>query len=1525
MEKEIRDMNVKELKALAKERGIKRYYWLRKAQLIESLETETPPTEAPETEIMEAPENEIMEAPENEIMEAPENEIMEAPENEIMEAPETEIMEAPETEIMEAPETEIMEAPENEIMDEPVPEIKKPVLSPTKMENISRVSSLVGLAKKQADLVQKAINKFADWLINYIPEPIRRTVNTRVEKLKKEIKEILENKKKLSQQEVNTTGESSAAKEVVTNKTEIKLVENGGRVKVYKTTGNLNFDLTDKIMEKITPIIETRTKVIHAFSCVIYRGQGEIIEYSKTFKAPPGTFSSLDDIKEYIRQCEQKRLDLEDAETWSKAYLPATATYNSKGVYEGRVRFTSVSTKIILSNEPLLGCGPLPKWLADKKCVYAIDKIDDNLCFWRCLVIHQRIMKGEKRPEKKTNRDALKLARDFYKRPNLKRENVKPTRLVDFENIAKQFKVNIRLFEPRENQDKTAWRLVFGKNQFKKNLPCVDIGLFVYEDHDEKQAEKDNRYLRQGHCFFIKDIELLTKTWECVGCRQRFNRHDNYNRHVTGGTCGGGKTKLICPGEKFERIMNSTEKVFYGGNKKFSYAACQWIEKQSELIGRHIHHALCGHGGEYYVYLYAGKEKDSRAREIPVDGYEPESNTIFQYHGCKWHGCPCRKRKERNSLEEALIAEQRYAKTIELEKKMKEQGFKIVSVWECEKPELKKKRFCKKFRPYPYFIVYDFEAICQKINEKQTDELTITAKHIPVSVAINDNLTKKPSFIVEEDPKKLAERFVVELLKRAREIEETVWLSNPVLGVYKKFNEDDKGEQYGGYLINEARVKLSKETAKSYVNWVKQVPVFGFNSGRYDINMIKEYFVKNLTSLSDVNVAKKENSYMFLSTPNFKFLDIKNFLAPGLSYDAWCRAYGCELQKLAFPYEWFDSFEKLNHIGPVKYEEFYSSLKGGITISQEEYQNFCDEFHKRGCETMKDWLKEYNLADVEPFIEALEKTREQYYPDEIDLLKDAVSIPGISMTYVLNKALKIKKKSDPDLFAPSDPCKCKCKNDCKKVGCEKCKEIRDNCEICTKNEAYEMLTTGMIGGPSIVFCRHVEAGVSKIRSHIYSDSDRESGEAAGENLRADAKTCRSVLGLDANSLYLFCSGQEMPCGKEKVFHCDPGEQDEIIQNVLNDELFGFFEVDIEVPEQKCKRFSEFCPLFVISEVPEDQIPQHMKDYKINTGRKMIKNNKKLLGVMKAEKILLYSRLLKWYLNHGLQVTKIHRYISYTSGRPFKWFPEEVSSARREADNDKNKKQLGDTAKLKGNSFYGKMIENLEKHISTKFTTDEKLIDKIFRSPFFDNLEEINKGVFEVRQRKRQVTITRPYQCGIAVYQLAKLRMLEFYYDFLDKFCDRRDFELIQMDTDSFYMALSANDFDEIIKPEMKELYKEEKKNWLVIDEYSKRVPGLFKPEFRGKRMIALTRKCYFADSGGEGIKKFSCKGVSRRQNEMNWERYKNALFGSLDKARNIGFRKRDNHIVTYEQSKLGLSAYYDKRIVHEDGIHTSCL
>ena len=79
------------------------------------------------------------------------------------------------------------------------------------------------------------------------------------------------------------------------------------------------------------------------------------------------------------------------------------------------------------------------------------------------------------------------------------------------------------------------------------------------------------------------------------------------------------------------------------------------------------------------------------------------------------------------------------------------------------------------------------------------------------------------------------------------------------------------------------------------------------------------------------------------------------------------------------------NYEKLCHEGPVAHEHFYSSLNGKNTLSSEEYEEFCAEFHKRGCVTMMDWLREYNLADVMPFVEAVNKTRRQYYDDEIDL------------------------------------------------------------------------------------------------------------------------------------------------------------------------------------------------------------------------------------------------------------------------------------------------------------------------------------------------------------------------------------------------------------------------------------------------------------------------------------------------------------------------------------------------------------
>ena len=102
------------------------------------------------------------------------------------------------------------------------------------------------------------------------------------------------------------------------------------------------------------------------------------------------------------------------------------------------------------------------------------------------------------------------------------------------------------------------------------------------------------------------------------------------------------KQNFICSEGKFKHILNSSEKVLYGGGTEFSYTACQWIEAQAIESGKHIHHKMCGHGGERMVKVWVLNDKGKK-EPVPflVDGYEPETNTVYQFHGCHWHGHTC--------------------------------------------------------------------------------------------------------------------------------------------------------------------------------------------------------------------------------------------------------------------------------------------------------------------------------------------------------------------------------------------------------------------------------------------------------------------------------------------------------------------------------------------------------------------------------------------------------------------------------------------------------------------------------------------------------------------------------------------------------------------------------------------------------------------------------------------------------------------------------------------------------------------
>ena len=223
--------------------------------------------------------------------------------------------------------------------------------------------------------------------------------------------------------------------------------------------------------------------------------------------------------------------------------------------------------------------------------------------------------------------------------------------------------------------------------------------------------------------------------------------------------------------------------------------------------------------------------------------------------------------------------------------------------------------------------------------------------------------------------------------------------------------DDSKPEDDEEVEMEESKTNPYKTLIGQLLGWLHHLPVIGFNSGRYDLNVIKQFFVPYLLKSSkqdneDVDeeeeeeydddetrfVIKRQNTFMCFATTKLKFLDITIYLAPGFSYDKYLKAYGCELQKGHFPYEYMDGIGKLEDRPLPPQEAFYSRLKNE-GISDDDYARcqavWCDNRMK----SMRDFLVWYNNCDVVPFLEAIAKQFCLLQTANIDMFKDGVSVP----------------------------------------------------------------------------------------------------------------------------------------------------------------------------------------------------------------------------------------------------------------------------------------------------------------------------------------------------------------------------------------------------------------------------------------------------------------------------------------------------------------------------------------------------
>ena len=276
-------------------------------------------------------------------------------------------------------------------------------------------------------------------------------------------------------------------------------------------------------------------------------------------------------------------------------------------------------------------------------------------------------------------------------------------------------------------------------------------------------------------------------------------------------------------------------------------------------------------------------------------------------------------------------------------------------------------------RFYPYRATFDFECFFDGENlPADSDRVQWIARHIPLSVSVASNEPGHETprcYVTGGDSDKLVGHMMrglsaisdtafdmlissYDTVLNELEVRREAWdeAERKVLKEDESKQEDDQevGE------MEEVKTNPYKTLMGQLLGWLHQLPVIGFNSGKYDLNVIKQFFIPYLLkpakqeNSDDGNDEdeeedndddddddddetrfgiKRQNTFMCFSTKKLKFLDIINFLAPGYSYGKYLKAYGCELQKGHFPYEYMDGIGKLEDSALPPQEAFYSRLK----------------------------------------------------------------------------------------------------------------------------------------------------------------------------------------------------------------------------------------------------------------------------------------------------------------------------------------------------------------------------------------------------------------------------------------------------------------------------------------------------------------------------------------------------------------------------------------------------------------------
>lgn len=799
----------------------------------------------------------------------------------------------------------------------------------------------------------------------------------------------------------------------------------------------------------------------------------------------------------------------------------------------------------------------------------------------------------------------------------------------------------------------------------------------------------------------------------------------------------------------------------------------------------------------------------------------------------------------------------------------------------------------QKSMPHPFCVYADFESKIKKVsssnpNPKNSFSIS-TSVHIPACYSLilvdgESNIVFHKFYcgkdVVENFLKTLKriEKCVMCYMKQNIPMNKGNYINSSVCHLCgKTFSRSDiitiNHDHLTGKILGSACQNCNLNYKRTYF-----LPVVIHNLSGYDSHFIFKKITSHLAKKMSI-IPNNSEKFTSFSIDNIKFIDSYLFLPAKLSnlienlkhsnfnFPIF-NSYFCNyeknrpllLRKGVFPYNYFDSFEKLKTENLPPKEQFFDNLTKS-NITREDYKHACHVYKKFKCSTFKDYLKLYLDCDVVLLADIFENFRKlslnyfQLDPVHFLTTPNLTWYAGLKMTGI-------------------------------------------TLHLLTDVDMYLTIESGMRGGICQVSKRYSIANNPYLNSRFHKSLPRS-----------------YIVSLDVNNLY----GAAMAFNKlpysdftwllpEEIKNFD-------IQQVCDEGEYGYIlVVDLIYPKSLHNLHKDLPMAPEHKNIRYEMLSPFQKELLKKLGLKQNSKIPKLLTTLtEKQNYVVHYRNLKFYIKHGLKIKKIHKILQFKQSYWLKSYINFNNKKRQESKNDFDKNFF----KLMNNSFFGRTCMNVRKHINVKVALNKSNCLKYLQDPGLDFFSILNETTVLFKNLKSNLYLNQPIYIGFTVLELSKLHMYELFYDVFKEHYNE-NVSLLYMDTDSLTLEIITKDLYKDLKYKFADVmdFSNYDKNHELYCESNKGKLGLLKDECRGipiEEFCALRPKMYSYIYGQHNKK--TAKGVRKSviENEINHKMYVDVLKHSKTyKFEQTGIISKKHTVSNILTNKTSLSCFYDK-------------